>query len=47
MNTIHLSMKSINFLIKEDTNNNKIIKGQKGNTKKRLQVIANNIESQL
>lgn len=47
VNTIHLSMKSINFLIKEDTNNNKIIKGQKGNTKKRLQLIANNIESQL
>lgn len=46
-NTIHLSMKAINFLIKEDTNNNKIIKGQKGNTEKRLQVIADNIESQL
>ena len=46
-NVVHLSMKSINFSIKEDINNNKIIKGQKGNTKKRLQVIANHIESQL
>ncbi|VYU47348.1 Uracil DNA glycosylase superfamily protein [Clostridium tertium] len=46
VNVIHLSMKSLNFTIKIDKNNKKIIKGRKGNTIKRLEVIAKDIEYQ-
>lgn len=42
--SIHLSPRNINFRIKADIFNNELKKGEKGNTEKRLAVIANDIK---
>jgi hypothetical protein len=44
---IHIGMKSLNFNIKKDVDGNVIQKGEKGNTQKRIQVVANRIIHQL
>lgn len=46
-NVMHLSMLSMNFKIKKDMDGKKLVKGQKGNNEKRLEVIANDIQNQI
>lgn len=40
-------MLSMNFKIKKDIDGKKLVKSQKGNNEKRLEVIANDIKNQI